>query len=276
MDYIVKLKYEIAGIKETILNYTPNLNVKNFLNELEKALDKNDMIGINYYLEQLCKWYDDNIEEIRSNQFVIDCDSHDRNSKILHEIYHNVKKQETFDKYLYSDKKKEKKDLSKAYNKIFLSHSSNDKKYGDALEKFITSLGIKNDQLIYTSHPLHKIPTNENIYSYLKSNINKNIYVIFLLSDNYLNSVACLNEMGAAWVTETDYVNIYVPNFDFKNPKYHQCAVDTEKMGIILKNDEICKMGIIDLKNKIVSAFGLEVDEKSVSFNIDNFMNEIS
>ena len=30
MDYIVKLKYEIAGIKETILNYTPNLNVKNF------------------------------------------------------------------------------------------------------------------------------------------------------------------------------------------------------------------------------------------------------
>ena len=246
------------------------------MNELEKALDKNDMIGINYYLEQLCKWYDDNIEEIRSNQFVIDCDSHDRNSKILHEIYHNVKKQETFDKYLYSDKKKEKKDLSKAYNKIFLSHSSNDKKYGDALEKFITSLGIKNDQLIYTSHPLHKIPTNENIYSYLKSNINKNIYVIFLLSDNYLNSVACLNEMGAAWVTETDYVNIYVPNFDFKNPKYHQCAVDTEKMGIILKNDEICKMGIIDLKNKIVSAFGLEVDEKSVSFNIDNFMNEIS
>ena len=97
-----------------------------------------------------------------------------------------------------------------------------------------------------------------------------------MLSDNYLNSVACLNEMGAAWVTETDYVNIYVPNFDFKNPKYHQCAVDTEKMGIILKNDEICKMGIIDLKNKIVSAFGLEVDEKSVSFNIDNFMNEIS
>ena len=198
MDCIVKLKYEIAGIKDTILNYTPNLNVKNFLNELEKAIDKNDIIGISYCLEQLCKWYDENIEEIHRNEFVIDDDSHDRNLKILHEVYHKVKKQEIYEKYLYSDKKQEKKDSHKVYNKIFLSHSSNDKKYGDALEKFIISLGIKNDQLIYTSHPLHKIPTNENIYSYLKSNIGKNIYVIFLFSDNYLNSVACLNEMGAA------------------------------------------------------------------------------
>ncbi|WRK54181.1 toll/interleukin-1 receptor domain-containing protein [Coprobacillaceae bacterium CR2/5/TPMF4] len=138
-------------------------------------------------------------------------------------------------KNIYILIKNKKKDSHKVYNKIFLSHSSNDKKYGDALEKFIISLGIKNDQLIYTSHPLHKIPTNENIYSYLKSNIGKNIYVIFLFSDNYLNSVACLNEMGAAWITETDYVNIYVPNFNFDNPKYRQCMVDTAKMGIILK-----------------------------------------
>lgn len=276
MDCIVKLKYEIAGIKDTILNYTPNLNVKNFLNELEKAIDKNDIIGISYCLEQLCKWYDENIEEIHRNEFVIDDDSHDRNLKILHEVYHKVKKQEIYEKYLYSDKKQEKKDSHKVYNKIFLSHSSNDKKYGDALEKFIISLGIKNDQLIYTSHPLHKIPTNENIYSYLKSNIGKNIYVIFLFSDNYLNSVACLNEMGAAWITETDYVNIYVPNFNFDNPKYRQCMVDTAKMGIILKNDEACKMGLIDLKDKIVNAFGLEIDEKLASFSIDNFLNDIS
>jgi hypothetical protein len=31
---------------------------------------------------------------------------------------------------------------------IFLSHSSSDKAYADALEKFITGLGVKNDQLI--------------------------------------------------------------------------------------------------------------------------------
>ncbi|WRK54180.1 hypothetical protein SD457_03835 [Coprobacillaceae bacterium CR2/5/TPMF4] len=109
MDCIVKLKYEIAGIKDTILNYTPNLNVKNFLNELEKAIDKNDIIGISYCLEQLCKWYDENIEEIHRNEFVIDDDSHDRNLKILHEVYHKVKKQEIYEKYLYSDKKQEKR-----------------------------------------------------------------------------------------------------------------------------------------------------------------------
>ncbi|MBO4640717.1 MAG: hypothetical protein J5710_13280 [Treponema sp.] len=66
------------------------------------------------------------------------------------------------------------KDIEKCYKNplIFLSHSSKDKKYADALEKFITGLGVKDNQLIYTSHPCHKIPLNMNIYEYLRQNIN--------------------------------------------------------------------------------------------------------
>ena len=56
-----------------------------------------------------------------------------------------------------------------------------------------------------------------------------------------MESPACLNEMGAAWVTQTDYTNIYVPSFSFGNPKYHECAVDTKKMGAVLNGDEHCK-----------------------------------
>lgn len=47
---------------------------------------------------------------------------------------------------------------------IFISHSSSDKKYGDAIRNFIVGLGIKEKQLIYTSHSLHKIPLDKNIY----------------------------------------------------------------------------------------------------------------
>ena len=101
---------------------------------------------------------------------------------------------------------------------IFLSHSSTDKPYGDALEKVISGLGDKNEQLIYTLHPLHKIPLDKNIYDYLRENINNNILTIFLWSDNYLDSPACLNEMGAAWVTQSDYTNIFTPDFNFGNP----------------------------------------------------------
>jgi hypothetical protein len=143
------------------------------------------------------------------------------------------------------------------------------------LEKFITGLGLKNDQLIYTSHPLHKIPLDANIYEYLRKNINRKIFMIILWSDKYLDSPACLNEMGAAWVTQSDYTNIYTPKFQFGNPKYHECAVDTRKMGAVLNGDGHCKANMIELKNKISSIFGLEVEEGTTSYLLDNFVKEI-
>lgn len=159
---------------------------------------------------------------------------------------------------------------------IFLSHRSSDKKYGDALEKLITGLGVKHNQLIYTSHPLHKIPLDKNIYDYLRNNIGRETFVIILWSDEYLDSPACLNEMGAAWIMQTDYTNIYVPNFSFGNPKYHQCAVDTRKMGAVLNGDQHCKANMIELKNKIAKMFGLQVDEQTWTYLLDAFVSEIT
>ena len=58
-------------------------------------------------------------------------------------------------------------DIKKSKPIIFLSHKSDDKKYGHALREFIHELGVKDDQLIYTSHPSHKIPLDKGIYNYL-------------------------------------------------------------------------------------------------------------
>lgn len=167
-------------------------------------------------------------------------------------------------------------DSSNGKTVIFLSHKSDDKKYGDALRNFIIGLGIKDNQLIYTSHPMHKIPLDVSIYDYLRSNLNSNVFMIILWSDKYLESPACLNEMGAVWVAQTDYTNIYVPDFSFGNPKYHECAVDTRKMGAVLNGDLHCKMAMIELKKKIESMFDLNVDEGKLTYLLDNFMKEIS
>jgi hypothetical protein len=158
---------------------------------------------------------------------------------------------------------------------IFISHNSTDKLYGNALRNFITGLGVKNEQLIYTSHPMHKIPFDDFIYDYLRKNIHNNIFMIILWSDTYLDSPACLNEMGAAWVFQSDYSNIITPNLNFSNSKISQCAVDIRKMGIVLNGDDHCKTGMIELKNKIVSLFGLSVDEKQLFHLIDKFIEEI-
>jgi len=158
---------------------------------------------------------------------------------------------------------------------IFLSHSSSDKKYGDALKNFITGLGVKNDQFIYTSHPLHKIPLDENIYEYLRKQFGRKIFVIFLWSDAYLNNPICLCEMGAAWVTQSDFTNIFIPSFQFdNNPRFNQCPVDKQKMGVVLT--EGCRTSMIELKNKILSLFRLEIDEISASHLLDEFVGKIT
>lgn len=159
---------------------------------------------------------------------------------------------------------------------IFLSHKSTDSKYGNMLRDFITGLGVKNNQLIYTSHALHKIPMDKNIYDYLRMNINSKIFMIILWSNDYLESPACLNEMGAVWVTQNDYTNIYTPTFDFGNPKYHECAVDTRKMGAVLNGNSHCKASLIELKNKILSLFGIDDDEQNSAYVIDEIMKKLS
>lgn len=54
---------------------------------------------------------------------------------------------------------------------IFLSHKSDDKGYADALEKFIIGLGVKDDQLVYSSHPLHKIPLHCTKFLLMKTSM---------------------------------------------------------------------------------------------------------
>ena len=169
-----------------------------------------------------------------------------------------------------------KRAIQKSEPVILISHRSTDKKYGDALEKLFSSMGIMNSQLIYTSHPLHKIPLDKNIYDYLRESFGKPLFVVILWSNEYLNSPACLNEMGAVWVTQTDYTNIYVPSFDFSNPKYYQCSVDKNRMGAVLDGSDNCKAGIIELKNKLVDLFGLDIDENQWIYSLDQFMKDIS
>lgn len=114
-----------------------------------------------------------------------------------------------------------------------------------------------------------------NIYEYLRKNIHKKIFMIILWSDKYLDSPACLNEMGAAWVTQSDYTNIFTPSFHFGNPKFHECAVDTRKMGALLNGDEHCKANMLELTNKVQEMFGLANDQANTNYRLDAFIREI-
>lgn len=268
MDGYKCLSLELAGIEKNLKNYSENSSAYNILPNLKGALETRDKDEILYCLDVIIDWYDKNINNIHSNQFCFNGEEHDRYFDLIKNIKNEIEEHDDCRNASDREKKNDKP-------LIFLSHRSSDKKYGDALEKFIVGLGVKNEQLIYTSHSLHKIPLDENIYEYLRKNINRDIFMIILWSDEYLNSPACLNELGASWVVQCDCTNVYVPQFSFTNPKYHECAVDTKKMGVVLNGDESCKHAMLELKDKILTLFGLSIDEAQIMYLIDGLINDI-
>lgn len=273
VDPYNRLRMEYNSIRSIIDSYTEG-GVTCYLDGLKEAIDTYKKEDILYYLEKINKWYRDNISAIQSNEYVYESDQreHADAKKFLEEIYTEL---ECYDFNEIAEKTSSGGILRNGIKKIFLSHRSTDKKYADALERFIVGLGVKNDQLIYTSHPLHKIPLGKKIYDYLRENINDQVFMIILWSNEYLDSPACLSEMGAAWVTQTDYIGIYCPEFSFGNPKYHEVPIDTTKMGAVLNGDANCKASMIEFKNKIQAFFNLEDDEQKSAYLIDQFINDI-
>lgn len=275
MDVIQKLKIETDGFCSTVQEYCHDGTVLNHFVQLKNALENNDIESISYCLTQIQDWYSATLFRIEKNYFVTNFETHKRNYNLICQYAQIIQQEECELKKKYAISN-EQNELENKSPLVFLSHKSDDKKYANALRDFIVGLGVKDNQLIYTSHPMHKIPLDADIFDYLRESFGRKIFVIILWSDKYLESPACLNEMGAAWVTQSDYTNIYVPTFSFGNPKYHECAVDTRKMGAVLNGDSNCRISMIELKNKIQNFFNLENDETKSSFLLDQFIKSIT
>lgn len=156
--------------------------------------------------------------------------------------------------------------------KIFISHSSNDRYYAKALVVLLEEIGVRKDFLFCSSVPGYGIPLDRDIYSFLKQQFDQyDLHVIFLLSSNYYNSAACLNEMGAAWMAQSKYTVILLPSFEFKQI---EGAINPQKISIKLdgESDEL-KQRIGELKDDIVTELELTcVDGVRWEEKRDNFI----
>ena len=270
-DILNQLKIEVGSFKSTALTWDKKGNICNYFEQLEQALNNDNIKSIKVCLRLIDEWYNQTIDRIVNAQLCPHKNEHKNNAAKIKVFLDKISL--IPDNFIFQNEKGEHKNTSSPI--IFISHSSSDKKYGDALRNFIIGLGIKKDQLVYSSHPLHKIPLGQNIYDYLRSRINNTTFMIFLLSKSYLDSTVSLNEMGAAWLAQTEYLSFYVPNFDFGDNKYLNCAIDKNQMGIKLENNDILRISMIEFKDRIVELFKINPDEATVSNLIDNFIQEI-
>lgn len=122
-------------------------------------------------------------------------------------------------------------------NTLFISHASKDEKYVKELVNLLVPLHIPN--IVCSSLNGYHIPNDVDIYDYLREQLSENGRVVFVLSDNYYNSVACLNEMGACWVLNKNYTTILTPSFEFAEITG---AVNPNQMSFKLNDqDRLCE-----------------------------------
>ena len=102
--------------------------------------------------------------------------------------------------------------------RIFISHASADKEFCDIFVELLTSIGFTERTIIYTSRSEFGVPNGVEIFDYLRTNLgNRQLWVFFMLSENFYSSPYCLNEMGAAWVRQNKSHNILLPKFGHKD-----------------------------------------------------------
>ena len=264
MDPVQHLYCEIGGISGIIEAYTNDIRILNLLAVLKDELPNGNLERIKYSLNEVYSWYEYEMDRIIKNSANCDYDVHVSNKNKIYKYLREIECEKPVD------------DSQNNPPVVFISHKSDDKKYGNAIRRFLIGLGVKNSQLIYTSHDLNAIPTGAVIFDYIRQHINSKNYIVFLLSDKYFDSSICLNEMGAAWVVQADHICFFVPSFNFHNQKYEECVASRGEMGILLNGDDNCRHRMIDFKNTIQSLFNLANDEFTVESLLNDFIREIS
>lgn len=158
--------------------------------------------------------------------------------------------------------------------KIFISHATNDIKIVKSLVELLYAIGLNEDDMFCSSVPELGIPIKNDIYDYLQKLLDDSaLYIIFILSDNYYDSVACLNEMGAVWIKKTEYISFLLPGFGYEQIKG---AVNPRAIALSLDDDfNIIKHRLNEFREHLQELFSINTSISWTRWETirDNFIN---
>lgn len=158
--------------------------------------------------------------------------------------------------------------------KIFISHCEKDIAVVESFVDLLSHVGLTPDTLFCSSIPGYNIKQgNGDIYEYLRNEFSNNLFVIFMLSENYYNSAACLNEMGATWILKQKYQSILLPGFDFSQV---QGAINPREISFKLDDKKYRNSALGELKNNIIHLLELpDIDSSKWDYQRERFFTQI-
>ena len=154
------------------------------------------------------------------------------------------------------------KDMRKAANvdsvektpMVFISHSSKDKRFAEALVVMLEDIGFDSSNLFCSSVDGYGVSLSKDIFETLRGLFREhNLFVIFIHSPRYYKSPVSLNEMGAAWVLRTDFCSFLTTDMDFDLMKG---VVNGNSISIKVNADDT-PARLTELKDKLTQLFHL-------------------
>jgi hypothetical protein len=139
---------------------------------------------------------------------------------------------------------------AKSVNKVFISHSSNDSTIVEEMIEVLETVGLRSEQIFCSSFENYGIDLGENFLERIKTELDSNVLVIFILSKNFYASPVSLCEMGATWIKTNIHIPVLIPPFDYKDIE----GVIPLTQGF--KINEPLKLNLF--KQKIEELFGLD------------------
>ena len=156
---------------------------------------------------------------------------------------------------------------------VFISHSSKDKEFVEALVDLLESIGLDNTTVFCSSVEGYGVAFGKNIFETLRNlYTNHDLYVIFIHSPRYYQSHVSLNEMGAAWVLRTEHRSFLTKDMTFAQMTG---VINNQELALKVDNENAASL-LIQFKNSLIDFFGLSpVDEQKWTKKSKSFLNTV-
>lgn len=168
--------------------------------------------------------------------------------------------------------KQQEADVKQKKPMVFISHKHDDIDFVHDLCDMLQDIGLDQTNLFCSSIPGLWIGLSKDIFESLRSLFHDyNLFVIFVQTPKYYKSPISLNEMGAAWVLQTEFCSILS-----KDMQYDDLKGVFDKTKTAIKVDEpVAKDRLNELKNNILTFLGKEaIPDTDASWirHRDNFL----
>lgn len=146
---------------------------------------------------------------------------------------------------------------------IFVSHASMDSTIGEAFVDLLLEFGVEKKNIFFSSKYHLGVELGKDFVSTVKGKLKESTVTIFLITDNFYESAYCLNEMGACWILEKEFIPVLLNNTKFEDMRGF---IDQRHIVASVDSDDLAKIYNYLVKRNLANKQCENVKEKCNTF----------